>query len=545
MKKKLLACLTVIMSLSLTSCDAIFDWLNGGSNKYSYRSADESYRPAAATSLPPNSIEPQKGLYDYKDFVNNNVYEISSTPCEGNANILVIPLWFKDSGNYFIMDTWKEYVRRDIETAYFGTNEQTGWRSVKTYYEEESHGALEISGTVSDWYYVDSSYQSYAQDEGAVRTAALVKKATDWYFEKNPSDSRTHYDRDKDGYLDGVMVIYAAPDQRTLSREDYSNLWAYCYWMQDKNAKNVNNPGANAFFWASYDFMYGSNTVYSRTNMSKYASGDTFHCTVDTHTYIHEMGHLFGLEDYYDYSSNEYDPAGTFSMQDRNVGGHDAFSSFALGWGKAYVPSTSITINLKPFAESGEMILLSPNNTGTARSPFDEYLLLEYYTPTGLNKFDIDHTYRGVSINAGATGSGIRVWHVDARLLYFSNSNPNVYSLTNNPTKANGKVALAMSNTYNDGEEETQGYLSPLGAAYYDYNILQMIRNDTSVTYRPAERNGLLNKNLFKAGESFTMSKFAKQFVNSGKLNDRSDLGFKFEVKSVYENFAEIAITKL
>ena len=77
------------------------------------------------------------------------------------------------------------------------------------------------------------------------------------------------------------------------------------------------------------------------------------------------------------------------------------------------------------------------------------------------------------------------------------------------------------------------------------YNILQMIRNDTSVTSRPAERNGLLNKNLFKAGESFTMSKFAKQFVNSGKLNDRSDLGFKFEVKSVYENFAEIAITKL
>ena len=544
MNKKLLACLSIIMTLSLTSCDSFFDlFINNGSNQYSYRSADESYRPAT-TSLAPNSITPQKAANNYMDYIENNVYALSSTPCVGETNILVIPIWFSDSST-FINESKKESIRSEIEATYFGTNEKTGWRSVKTYYEEESHGALTISGKVSNWYNVDKSYRQYTTDDTASKTSALVKQATEWYFSNNPSDVRTNYDKDKDGYLDGVMCIYAAPDQVALNRDDYTNLWAYCFWIQDKTVKNVSKPGANAFFWASYDFMFGTTDAYQHTFSSRYGSGDTSHCKIDAHTYIHEMGHMFGLEDYYDYSSREYDPAGSFSMQDRNVGGHDAFSSYALGWGKAYMPTTNITINLKPFSESGEMILLSPNNTGSARSPFDEYLLLEYYTPTGLNQFDVENLYRNKTSNAGVNAGGIRLWHVDARLVYFSYSNPNIYSLTANPKKEGGAVTIAMSNTYYDGKEETEGYLSPLGENYYNYNILQMIRNDTSATYKPAAGNGLKKNNLFKEGESFTMSKYSKQFVNSGKLNDKSDLGFKFEVKALYENFAEIQITKL
>ena len=545
MKKKLLMCFTIAMTMSLTSCDAFFNmFLNNGSNPYSYRSVDESYKPAAATSLPPNSITPLKASSNYMDFVKNNVYAISSTPCVGETNILVIPIWFKDSAS-FISSTRKESVRKEIEAVYFGTNAETGWRSVKSFYEEESHGALTMSGTVSSWYEVDRSYQYYQVDDAASKTSALVKQATDWYFSKYPSDSRTNYDKDKDGYLDGVMCIYAAPDQLAYGRDDYTNLWAYCFWIQDTDVKNVNKPGANAFFWASYDFMYSKTKAYSHTLASNYGSGDNSNCKLDAHTYIHEMGHMFGLDDYYDYSDHSYDPAGAFSMQDRNVGGHDPFSCYALGWAQAYMPTASITINLKPFTESGEVILLSPNNSNSAKSPFDEYILLEYYTPTGLNEFDVEHMYRGSVGPAGAKQGGIRLWHVDARLLYYSYSNPSVYSITNNPKKAGGAVTLAMSNTYADGKEETEGYLSPLGNDYYNYNILQMIRNDTSATYKPNSGNGLMNKNLFRQGDSFTMSQFAKQFVNSGKLNDKSALGFKFEVNAIYENFAEIAITKI
>lgn len=562
MKKKLLICLGILTSLSLTSCDVITDLFNGGGHEtYSYRSGTPSKNPffsngndqsptysddnsnTSYSYTPGDTIEALPANCNYMDFIRNNVYNLSSAPCVGEANLLVIPVWFNDSST-FISASRKENVRQDIEAAYFGTDEETGWKSVKAFYEEESHGALTVNGKVTSWYEPNKNYSYYTVDDDTSRTIALTNAATSWYFSNNPSDPRTNYDKDRDGYLDGVLIIYAAPDYVAFNRDNYTNLWAYCFWTQDSSARSLTSPGANAFFWASYDFMYSKSDAFTRTFASNYGHGDTSHCIVDAHTYIHEMGHMFGLEDYYDYSTNEYDPAGAFSMQDQNVGGHDPFSCYALGWGKAYSPVETTTINLKPFTESGEMILLSPDLNPGSRSPFDEYILLEYYTPTGLNQFDVTNPYCNNG-PAGATASGIRVWHVDARLLYYSDNPPYNTTVTTDPNKAGGTVTIAMSNTYNDGRQDTQGYLSPLGSGNYNYNILQMIRNNTTINYKPAQGNGLSNANLFKAGESFSTSTFSKQFVNSGKLNTKKDLGFSFRVNSLDTNFASITVTKL
>ena len=107
--------------------------------------------------------------------------------------------------------------------------------------------------------------------------------ASNWYF-SNHSDARTNYDKDGDGYLDSVMLIYGAPDYLTAENSN-TNLWAYCYWIQNSSAQNASNPGANVFFWASYDFMYSSTKAYQRTGKSNYGGGDTSYCSLDTHTY--------------------------------------------------------------------------------------------------------------------------------------------------------------------------------------------------------------------------------------------------------------------
>ena len=528
---------------------------SGGSSTHSSSAASSSMSSSSKSSSSSSSsaqpvtnpISSYKAKYDYMDFMEHNVYPLSSTPCVGSAHLLVIPVWFSDSSS-FIASSKKEHIRDEIRKAYFGTNEETGWRSVKTFYEEESHGALSLSGTVSSWYEVSNSYTYYgSENSSGTKTSSLVKNATNWYFTNNPSDSRKNYDKDGDGYLDGVMLIYGAPDYSALNKNNYDNLWAYCYWLQETTQKNVNKPGPNVFFWASYDFMYSRGDAYFHTNVASsiYGSGDTQHCSVDAHTYIHEMGHMFGLEDYYDYSNNGYDPAGGFSMQDHNVGGHDPFSAFALGWGEAYAPTSTMTINLKPFTSSGEMILLSNTTTSGSRSPFDEYLLLEFYTPTGLNKFDTDYLYCG-SGPQGASASGIRLWHVDARLAWYTNVNPNAApSITNDPTKSGGTVTMGMSNTYSDGTQYTEGYLSPLGSSYYNYNVLQMIRNNTTLTYKPTTGKGLSNAHLFRTGETFTMSKYSKQFVNSGKLNTNQTLNFSFTVNNISSEYASITVTKL
>ena len=562
MKKKLLfITTTALMALTLTSCLSLTDLYNSfgdQGNKQNSQIVASSKEPIVDISTPPASdITASRASKTYSDYIENNLYPLSCTPSEGEAKLLVIPIWFNDSSK-FIKEANKEDVRQDIHDAYFGDAQTVGWQSVKTYYETESFGALTIDGTVSAWYEISKSYTYYGSDPanddyGVPKTIALAEEATNWYFTNHPSEKRTDYDCDKDGYLDGVMIIYAAPDYPTLKNDNYDNLWAYCYWVQDYDAQNTSNPGVNAFFWASYDFMYGREVASSRTG-NRYYAGDTSHCNIDAHTYIHEMGHMFGLEDYYDYSSNDCSPGGGFSMQDYNVGGHDPFSSFALGWAKAYIPTETVNIDLKPFTTSGEMVILSPK-WNAYNSPFDEYIILEYYTDLGLNQLDTTYGYMsqyGKAYPMGTKDYGIRVWHVDARLLYTSTGAFSASKVTTNPNIGSGRVTVMMSNTFDDGSEQTSYYLSPLAQdpsmpgydkTYANYNLLQMIRNNTSATYKPKDL--FKSAHLFKKGDTFSMSKYGKQFYKTGKLDTNTDLGFEFTVNACNSTYASISVKKL
>ena len=560
-KNKLLIAITSLIAISLTSCGELTDIIN---SEFNYGTT--SYGPVVASSKEPivdistppaDDITANRASQTYSEYIKNNVYPLSATPSTGETHLLVIPVWFTDSNKY-VKEANKDAVREDIHDAYFGDIEETGWQSVKTYYETESLGTLTLTGTVSAWYEPGKNTAYYANDPAndeasCPKTVSIVEQATDWYFTNHTSENRSDYDRDNDGYLDGVMLIYAAPDCVTLNNDNYDNLWAYCYWVQDYSTQSVTNPGVNVFFWASYDFMYGKEVASSRTG-NRYYAGDTSHCKLDAHTYIHEMGHMFGLDDYYDYSSNSYSPAAGFSMQDYNVGGHDPFSSFALGWGKAYIPEDSATINLKPFSTSGEMILLTPK-WNSYNSAFDEYILVEYYTDEGLNSLDTTYGYMsqyGRSYPIGPKVNGIRVWHVDARLLYTSTGAFSASKITTNASITSGRVLMCMSNTFDDGTDDTAPYLSPLAqdptdrnydAKYAQYNLLQLIRNKTTATYKAKDL--LSSASLFKQGDTFSVSKYSKQFVNAGKLDSNLDLGFEFTVNACNSTYASISVKKL
>ena len=513
---------------------------SGNSTNSSSSTSSSSSSSSAQPVLPdPDELTATKPSSTYMNISQNNPSGKASTPSVNKAKLLVIPVWFENDSANYINESKKEDLKKDIETAYFGTNEETGWRSVKTYYEEESHGALTISGTVSDWYTETRSVSQFASESnGSSMTKSLASTASNWYFNNNPSESRSDYDLDSDGYLDGVMLIYAYPDYSALGNYSYRNLWAYCFWVAGNNASYL-SPKANQYFWASYDFMFSYGTAAEHTGKSRRGSGHTDHCNIDAHTYIHEMGHMFGLDDYYDYSQ-QYNSAGGFSMQDHNIGGHDAYSVLALGWGEAYIPTETVTINLKPMQSSGEMILLTPE-WNEHNSPFDEYLLLEYYTPTGLNEFDTNYRYGNYV--QGPNTRGIRLWHVDARLTSYRGSYTFSGLLTNPNDKTGYGVVTAMTNTY-DGNGVSSGYLSPLGSEYYNFNLLQLIHNDKTIDNSASKRN-LSAESLFKTNDTFDMSSYGDQFYRNGKLNSNSDLGFTFTVNGFTDEFASITVTKI
>lgn len=480
-----------------------------------------------------------------QDYVDNNVYSIDNTPINGSPKLLVIPTWFTDSSTY-INSSYKDNIKSDIELAFNGSESDTGWHSVKTYYETVSGGEFTPSVTVSDWYNSSYSVRS-AGTMDEYDTGSFVQTAANWYFNNNPSESRSDYDYDADGFIDGVLLIYAAPNYSnsslSYSYESYSNFWAYCYWVQD--APNLNNPVPNAFFWASYDFIYGYSTARERSG-ANYYGGDTSNCTVDAHTFIHELGHIIGYDfDLYDTNGN-YTPSGGFSMQDMNVGGHDPFSVLIAGWAEPYIPTETTTITIGSFQKTHDLILLT-NDWNNANSPFDEYLLLELYTPTGLNEFDASHQYD--QYPQGPSGVGLRVWHVDARLTTTTNEYVANFttSLFNDPLDCEYGATLAMSNTSYDPYGYNNAYIPIL--EYADYNLLQLIRNDVNETYTPEQY--LDNNDLFGNGSSFNMSTYRRQFVessgNTALLNSGESLGWSFSVSisgSGHDATATVTCTK-
>lgn len=459
-----------------------------------------------------------------------NYYEDSYCPSFGNPRLLVIPVWFNDSSSYIKLEK-RDDVRTDIEKAFFGSEEDVGWESVSSYYEELSNNKVHLQGTVTDWYECNKDSSKISN---YVLSEILANNAADYYFSTHQEDSPSNYDFDKDGYIDGVIVIYAVPDNS--SKPDLNdNYWAYVTW-RTSNEPNVARPQVNPIMWASYDFMYDKKTSFLRTGF-RYGYGVNDHCIIDTHTYIHEMGHMFGLEDYYDYT-NTSRPAGGFSMQDFAIGSHDPFSVLQLGWTNPYIPVETQTIYLRPFQSSKDVILLTPS-WNDAGSVFDEYFLLEFYTPTGLNELDSTYGYSSPS-EKGPDELGIRLWHVDARLAYYDN-----YSFSGPYVGINNhSCGFAFNNNaYRSGESS---YMSVLGSDYGNDNLLQLIRNNSNSTY--LNNNMISNSDLFSDGSTFSMDTFASQFVNSGKLNSNIDLGWTFSV-SISGNgedaIASVTCTKL
>ena len=191
----------------------------------------------------------------------------------------------------------------------------------------------------------------------------------------------SQYDANNDGFIDGIYIVYNHP-----SDSDTDLWWAYQYYYAYTDTFDGVSP--DYFMWASNDFLQ---------------EGDDL---INARTFIHETGHMFGLDDYYDYSYEDTHNNGGLGsyMMDYNIGDHDPFSKILLGWINPIVIETSSTVTIRPHLENGDVLLIIDEWNGTI---FDEYLLVTYYTPEGLNSHDPDYIF---------TEPGINIFHVSAQI---------------------------------------------------------------------------------------------------------------------------------
>jgi M6 family metalloprotease-like protein len=324
-----------------------------------------------------------------------------SSPSPGNVRALVVPVVFKDEATtYTTSNAAGKEALSAINTAFFGTSSDTKyWESLSTYYNKSSYGKLNITGTVTDFFYTASTLKTYedqsdkAGNSASITTAILEDAYTNFFTGASPAYKVSDYDSNSDGTIDVIWLVYMHSYAETNNDYHSGLLWAYTYW-------DFNDYDALAnYSWASYDFINeGTQTGF------------------DAHTFIHETGHQMGLDDYYSYDDDTKTsiaraPLGGTDMMDYNIVDHCSFSKYCLGWVTPTVAVNDSSYTLKPFESSGDCLLLASNFNGTC---FDEYYLLEYYTPTGLNQLDSQTTY--TNNLEGLTDSGLRILHVDQRL---------------------------------------------------------------------------------------------------------------------------------
>ncbi|MDR2828108.1 MAG: hypothetical protein LBV51_01655 [Acholeplasmatales bacterium] len=366
---------------------------------------------------------PIRTLPDQMQAFGNSQLRVGIPPAAGNSasvptsaldaresitvNPIVIPIEFTD---YKFSDNngtapGKNFTRMETLRIGFGeagTNPaDTGWESVASYYNKTSYGTVNYNPTILEPFAVNMTSTLFASTYGDRLDYQAINLSMEYV---NNNTTITQHDANGDGYVDGIYLVYARP---------HSNEWAGQWWAHkslylegyDSYPDVIYNEGdeveirPSVFMWASFDFFYEG--AYSKI-------------PIQCETFIHESGHMFGLPDFYDYDDEVGAGGGLggFDMMDYNYGDHGPWNKILLGWTVPQVITETVTVKLYNAPASGQSLII-PYHWN--HSFFTEYLVVDYYTKTGLFSYT----------SSAPAASGVRVYHVDATLgtpFMFNNS---------------------------------------------------------------------------------------------------------------------------
>jgi immune inhibitor A len=256
--------------------------------------------------------------------------------------------------------------------------------SMRDYYLENSYGNFETVGEASGWhrmpqdysYYVDGQYGFGDYPNNAQRLTEDAVLAADPFVDfsqyDNDGPDGIPDSGDDDGYVDALFVVHAGPGAEVTG--SVNDIWSHA--------------------WGTYNepFVDG---VYVGAYSQEPEDGDIG-------VFCHELGHVLGLPDFYDYG---YDSrgAGYWSvMAGGSWGGggvtpvhFDAYSKALLGFVTPIVPSSNLVDVLVPQVETNAVVY----KIWTDGLPGAEYFMLENRQQTG---FDVS-----------VRGEGIVIYHVD------------------------------------------------------------------------------------------------------------------------------------
>jgi M6 family metalloprotease-like protein len=362
-----------------------------------------------------------------------------SIPATGTSRVLVVPVEFPD--RRFINPT---LVREQLDLV-FNQSSTSNFVSLKQFYLTSSFGKLTLEGVVTPIFQTRFHASYYENLLSADPNTVIIDEIMSAL---NPAFNFRDFDSNQDGRLDGIYMIYNYPPGQWM---DF--WWAYLNVYQGQQRFDTIAP--SSYIWLPYEFMVVNGQLTATT-------------------FIHETGHMLGLEDYYDYavndgSGNEYGLGGA-DMMDSNVGDHNPFSKMMLGWIDPLVVTEDMDVTLLPYISSGQALLITDR---WQNSLFDEYIIAMYYTPTGLYRGHDDFYFDG--------RSGMVLYHVDARLGPNLSQNYPTHFLNNNTDSTYKLIRFIEA----DGNNSLY-FASPPGWMWASdvYRPRQVFRGNRNLGYR-------------------------------------------------------------
>ena len=299
--------------------------------------------------------------------------------------------------------------------------------TVRTFYDEMSHGLMSVQGIVIGWIQLDSTQAWYAGSGtcdglgSCGHVAQLIHEAVayadtarhvDWTQFDNDGPDGSPNSGDDDGQVDLVWLIQ--PQIGAECGVD-GHIWAHRYYY----SAWTGHPDTTSSIGQS-----GQRILVDNYTIQSGVGGPLCDSTqiMAPGTIGHETGHGLGLPDFYDTNPNDADNSEGIGEWGLMGSGNwarplspahmEAFSLFQLGWIATQQLSTSGTYSFGPIETSDSAFVVRP--ASGVSNPRGEFFMLENRQAISSDSADI---HKGKA-------PGLLIWHVDS-LQYVQCALPN------------------------------------------------------------------------------------------------------------------------